>query len=416
MGLKLPPLTSYNNINGGNVTVNSPDSITVSMGNLNPFETKKTTLFLNISTSASITDTLHFYPKAYPFATDTIKVNNIDTLVQPVRASFDPNEKEVNIQKHPWADTSRSLVYTVHFQNTGNDTAFYVRIADTLSLKYDIRSFNFIDASHPVSTEIKNNIVNFVFNPVILPDSNHNEKLSHGFVKFSIKPIAPFSLTDTLYNKAAIYFDYNNPVITNNAKSWYYKEVLPPPTVVLLSFTAERLANTVVLKFTTASEPSLTKFDVERSTDSVTYTSLGSVNARGTATTGNSYLFTDNSPDPVANFYRLKLLYSDGRIGYSGVVVIRASSPPQPPSFTNIKIFPVPVKGILYLSLKNIPDPKILNCILADATGKIVWSATVNAATTATYTLNTFFLSSGVYFITLSNTNLAYRKKIVIIH
>ncbi len=416
VGLKLPPLTSYASISGGSVTVNAPDSITIAMGSVSPFAVKKAILTLNVSTTATINDTLRYYPKAYPYTTDTIKQNNRDTLLQAVRTSFDPNEKEVSVQKQLWSDTGKAIVYTVHFQNTGNDTAFYVRIADTLSSKHDIKTFSFINASHPVSTEINNNIINFIFNPISLPDSNHNENQSHGFVKFSIKPKAPFSLTDTLYNRSAIYFDYNSPVITNSAKSWYYQgAVIVPPVFVLLSFTGEKQGSSVLLKFVTASEPGLALFIIERSPDSINYIPLGAINAQGTAITGSSYQFVDNSPEPVANFYRLKIVYRDGRIGYSGVVVIRYLIPP-PPSPIDIKIFPNPVRGTLYFTLKNVPDPKIFNCIMSDATGRIVWSAKIDVSITDTYTLNTDFLPGTIYFITLSNENLTYRKKIVVIH
>lgn len=511
VGMKLPPLTSYGSVIGGTVTVNAPDSITIAMGTVNPFAVKAATLFLNITTTATTNDTLKFYPKAYPYVTDTIKQDNRDTLIQPVRTSFDPNEKEVNVQKRPYSDTGKAITYTVHFQNTGNDTAFYVRIADTLSAKHDIRTFNFINASHPVTTDIKNNVINFIFNPIILPDSGHNEPQSHGFVKFSIKPKLPVSITDTLYNKAAIYFDFNSPVITNNVKSWYYIPPVPPsivllsftgqiqgnavrlnfttasepgllnfviersadslnfnpigtinsagtattgssyqfidaspgsvnfyrlrivyidgrieyssvvsirfpvipPSIVLLSFTGQLQGNTVRLNFTTASEPGLLNFVIERSADSLIYNSIGTVNSNGTATTGSTYQFIDATPG-AANFYRLKIVYTDGRIGYSGVVTIKITSIPS--DITVFRIFPNPVKNILNLTVINAPDPKIFNCTIADATGKIVWSAVFNAGISNNFPLKTGFLSDGVYFITMVHKNFTYRKMIVIIH
>lgn len=416
VGLKLPALTAYSALTGGTVVVNAPDSITVSMNSVNPFQTKQAVLYLNIATAATNGDTLKFYPKAYPFTTDTIKTNNLDTLFQPVRTSFDPNEKEVNEKSKPLSDTNRALVYTVRFQNTGTDTAFYIRIADTLSSKLDPHSFNFIDASHPVTTEINNNIVNFIFNPIYLPDSIHNEPMSHGFVKYSIKPIAPVTISDTIYNHAAIYFDYNSPIITKSARSWYYQAVVsPPPTIVLLSFTGEKQGSNILLKFATASEPGLSYFVLERSTDSTVYSALGNINSNGTATTGSSYQFSDISPDPAINFYRLKIVYTDGRISYSGVVVIRTLISPQS-NITEIRIFPNPVKNTLNFSLINVANPKIFNCTIADATGKIVWFGIINSTLSDTYTLNTAFLTNGIYFITLAHSNFAYRKLIVVIH
>ncbi|MFN7690359.1 MAG: T9SS type A sorting domain-containing protein, partial [Bacteroidota bacterium] len=54
-----------------------------------------------------------------------------------------------------------------------------------------------------------------VFNNIQLPDSNVNEPASNGFVKFKIQQSANNPLGTVIENKAGIYFDFNEPVITN---------------------------------------------------------------------------------------------------------------------------------------------------------------------------------------------------------
>ena len=49
----------------------------------------------------------------------------------------------------------------------------------------------------------------------MLPDSNKSEMMSHGFVKFSIRPKANITTKDLITNTAGIYFDFNDAVITN---------------------------------------------------------------------------------------------------------------------------------------------------------------------------------------------------------
>jgi hypothetical protein len=44
-----------------------------------------------------------------------------------------------------------------------------------------------------------------------------NEPLSHGFIRYRIKPNSNLVLNDQIRNSAAIYFDFNAPVITNTA-------------------------------------------------------------------------------------------------------------------------------------------------------------------------------------------------------
>ena len=52
-----------------------------------------------------------------------------------------------------------------------------------------------------------------------MPDSNVNEQASHGYVKFSIEPKRGLSNGTVVENQAAIFFDFNTPVITN--KTWH---------------------------------------------------------------------------------------------------------------------------------------------------------------------------------------------------
>ena len=61
------------------------------------------------------------------------------------------------------------------------------------------------------------NVLAFTFDHIMLPDSNVNEAASHGFVKFLISQRPGNPLGTRIENSAAIYFDFNAPVITNTA-------------------------------------------------------------------------------------------------------------------------------------------------------------------------------------------------------
>jgi hypothetical protein len=67
----------------------------------------------------------------------------------------------------------------------------------------------------------------FKFDNILLPDSNVNEPASHGFVRYRIQPQDTLALGDSIKNFAAIYFDFNDPVITNTAVT----EVVSPTGV-----------------------------------------------------------------------------------------------------------------------------------------------------------------------------------------
>jgi uncharacterized repeat protein (TIGR01451 family) len=163
------------------------------------------------------------YARIDPVAIDTVKQNNYDTVRQIVRGSYDPNDKAVNLDGNVSIDKKgEALEYTIRFQNTGNDTAFNIRIIDTLSSKLNIASFELVSSTHPVQPEIsKDKVLTFYFDNILLVDSVQNEPLSHGAVQFRIKPLANVQINDSISNRSSIYFDYNEPVLTNTVKTKY---------------------------------------------------------------------------------------------------------------------------------------------------------------------------------------------------
>jgi hypothetical protein len=59
----------------------------------------------------------------------------------------------------------------------------------------------------------------FKFENILLPDSIVNESMSHGFVHYRIKPMTNLIAGNRITNNAAIYFDFNFPVLTNEAET-----------------------------------------------------------------------------------------------------------------------------------------------------------------------------------------------------
>jgi hypothetical protein len=57
----------------------------------------------------------------------------------------------------------------------------------------------------------------FTFNNILLVDSTTNEPMSHGFVRYKIKPKSNLVVNDSILNNATIHFDFEAPVLTNTA-------------------------------------------------------------------------------------------------------------------------------------------------------------------------------------------------------
>lgn len=133
--------------------------------------------------------------------------------------SFDPNDKTAfpkGYRELHLIEPDVRLEYRIRFQNTGTDTAFKVVIVDTLSALLDPASLRLQAWSHPCELQILDDrrlIVDFP--GILLPDSTTNEEASNGFVQFSIAQMPGNPLGEVIENRAAIYFDFNDPIITN---------------------------------------------------------------------------------------------------------------------------------------------------------------------------------------------------------
>ena len=135
-----------------------------------------------------------------------------------VQSSFDPNEKWISPSD---ADSSTYyFTFSIHFQNTGNAPAQNIFILDTLDNDLDATTFEFLNSSHDVVTQLlTGNILRFNYHSIYLPDSSSDEPDSHGFVEFKIKRNSFTGVGTVISNTAAIYFDYNAPVITNTVSA-----------------------------------------------------------------------------------------------------------------------------------------------------------------------------------------------------
>lgn len=159
-----------------------------------------------------------------PVETDYNPANNYDTLELIVVGSFDPNNKLVSpAGTGPLgfiSPTVESLTYTINFQNIGTAPAQFVHIIDTLDNRFSLHDFTMLGASHEYEISFPaNNIIQWHFDNIMLADSASDEEGSKGFVTYSMKTPDNIPLDSSLLNTAYIYFDFNEPVITNTAVS-----------------------------------------------------------------------------------------------------------------------------------------------------------------------------------------------------
>lgn len=115
---------------------------------------------------------------------------------------------------------------------------------------------------------------------------------------------------------------YNGTTATDNPMCQY---TLFP--LHLLSFTGVAIRTDAVLTWITSDELNMNKYEVERSADGITYTRIGSVPSRNSATQA-TYHYADAGileGSLPGYYYRLKQVENDGNFSYSTVVYLKKS-------------------------------------------------------------------------------------------
>ena len=177
-------------------------------------------------------------------------------------------------------------------------------------------------------------------------------------------------------------------------------DVLP---INLQSFTAEAVANNkVLLNWKLATETNSSNYIVEKSTDGITFISLGNV-AAGNKSSTNAYTFTDLQPTVGTNYYRLKLVSTNGETVYSNVkqVVIIAEAA--------FSISPNPASNQLLVVAKN--NKPLQQIALYNALGKEC--AARKNITANQLKLDISLLPAGIYICKIKQGETTYSYKVV---
>jgi len=346
----------------------SPGQLSWNYNNLLPFERRTIDLVLNLlpPPANNINDTLTYLAVVNPVMGDETPADNSFILPQRVIGSFDPNDKQcLEGSKLAITAVDKYLHYMIRFQNMGTDTAFNIVVVDTLSNKLDWNTVELISSSHTCDIKQSNGILQFYFKDIKLPYQSINDPASNGFVAFKIKPKNTVSMGDSLNNKAAIYFDYNLPVITNMA-STIVTPVSPIP-VKIEYFSGSKQQTKNLLTWKAPSTNGSTDFSIERSGDGVNFSSIGNI----TATYERCLLpfnFTDNNPLAGKNYYRLKITDVDRLSFYSKTLLIENSKA----GFEILSTVSNPANTLVYV---NSSKQQIVQLSIMAADGKTIYNS-----------------------------------------
>lgn len=184
------------------------------------------------------------------------------------------------------------------------------------------------------------------------------------------------------------------------------KSPSPPLPVELLYFIAEWCENNskVKLEWVTATEINNDYFDIERSTDGINFCAIMKVSGAGNSNTIINYSKFDENPifDKVS-YYRLKQVDLDGSFFYSDLVALNISE-----GIEIVNIWPNPSIDKISI-LATVSENSELKLRVIDEKGVIVKERELEALKGVTIiSVNTEYLSSGLYFVRLESESGAF--------
>lgn len=214
LNLKLDTRVNLQSANPNYTSYTHPNA-SWSFLNIKPSERRQINLIIKIDTSLSVDDSIYFYTSILPTTGDSDITNNYDTLKQIIVAAIDPNDKQCSPYGNILPQTLK-IDYLIRFQNTGNHVAYKVKVVDTISENLPLTKVLLKTTSHPYELQVRDNVLIWTFNNIMLPDSTSDEPNSHGYISYSayIKP--GLAIGTKITNKAYIYFDYQLPISTRS--------------------------------------------------------------------------------------------------------------------------------------------------------------------------------------------------------
>ncbi|WP_207494220.1 T9SS type A sorting domain-containing protein [Aridibaculum aurantiacum] len=172
-----------------------------------------------------------------------------------------------------------------------------------------------------------------------------------------------------------------------------------PLPVLISQLSGEKLQQFNKLSWTTFTEQNNYGFEVERSADGRSFSSIGFI--KSNAANGNSaatlnYTFPDSKPFSGNNYYRLKQIDIDGKTSFSNVVLLKGE---KVTALSFSSVYPNPAKDKLSI-IASAPSADRINLVVTDLAGKVVKQQAINVvAGDNNLSLEVTSLPSGSYIL-----------------
>ena len=296
------------------------------------------------------------------------------------------------------------LRYTVVVKNTGNVNAGNLMIADTLPA-----GVTYVAGSTTLNGNAVADAANNTF-PFATPASANSSDQAYGsgvlttyatagspsaVLTYEVKVTGVIGTNVT--NSATATVTGNDGVsdFTSAGTVSFTIQQLSVLPIDLLSFTANALPSSVKIAWQTANTSAQNNFEIERSSEGNNFSTIGTLNWNST----QSYSFIDASPFDGNNYYRLKQTDARNAVIYSDIKVVKFDK-----TAAVVKIFPNPAKQGQNINLSLNQSYAAITVRVTNITGQPVSQQTFSNVS-GQLTLHLPSVSTGMYFVTITNNN-----------
>jgi Secretion system C-terminal sorting domain len=158
--------------------------------------------------------------------------------------------------------------------------------------------------------------------------------------------------------------------------------------VDLLQFKAIAQDDKAVLIWSTSKELNSDKFIIERSTDGIHYVIINEMHASGITNQVKTYSAIDYAPKKGIDYYRLKIISTNGFFTYSPVEIVRFGV-----NDNAISVYPNPATNVLYINAHYVTS----SCNIYNSKGHLISTLPISANR-----IHIKDLPSGLYYIKIN--------------
>jgi len=178
--------------------------------------------------------------------------------------------------------------------------------------------------------------------------------------------------------------------------------------LTLVNFSVTKQNNVAQLAWQTSSEINTSHFNIQRSTNGIDFSIVGSVNAAVASASMHDYTYPDDISSLATGkvYYRLQMVDNDGKFSYSKIVYITLSNE------SVARIYPNPAHGYFVIGNYGKVDVRTASVLVRDLTGRTLINQKFTNDTEQK--INIGSLSKGMYVVSIITPGNVQTQKLII--